>query len=32
MWWLSILLALAAAIVHLPINEQRAPAWVPSPA
>ena len=32
MWWLSIVLGLAAAIVHLPINEQRAPAWAPSPA
>jgi predicted MFS family arabinose efflux permease len=32
MWWLSIALGLAAAIVHLPINEQRAPAWAPSPA
>ena len=32
MWWLSIVLGLAAAVVHLPINEQRAPAWAPSPA
>ncbi len=32
MWWLSIALGLAAAIVHLPINEQRAPRWAPSPA
>ena len=32
MWWLSILLGLAAAIVHLPIHEQRAPRWVASPA
>ena len=32
MWYLSIVLGLAAAIVHLPINEQRAPAWAPSPA
>ena len=32
MWWLSIALGLAAAIVHLPINEQRAPRWVASPA
>ena len=26
MWWLSIALALAAAVVHLPIHERRAPA------
>jgi hypothetical protein len=26
MWWLSIALGLAAAIVHLPIQERRAPA------
>ena len=32
MWWLSIALGLAAAIVHLPINEQRAPRLAPSPA
>ena len=32
MWWLSIMLGLAAAIVHLPIHEQRAPRWAPSPA
>ena len=32
MWYLSIVLGLAAAIVHLPIHEQRAPAWAPSPA
>ena len=32
MWWLSIVLGLAAAIVHLPIHEQRAPRWVASPA
>jgi predicted MFS family arabinose efflux permease len=32
MWYLSIALGLAAAIVHLPINEQRAPRWAPSPA
>jgi predicted MFS family arabinose efflux permease len=32
MWWLSILLGLAAAVVHLPINEQRAPRWAPAPA
>ena len=30
MWWLSIVLGLAAAVVHLPINEQRAPAWAPA--
>jgi predicted MFS family arabinose efflux permease len=32
MWWLSIALALAAAAVHLPILERRAPEWAPSPA
>ncbi len=32
MWWLSIALGLAAAIVHLPISERRAPQWAPSPA
>jgi predicted MFS family arabinose efflux permease len=32
MWYLSIVLGLAAAIVHLPIHERRAPAWAPSPA
>ena len=32
MWWLSIALGLAAAIVHLPISERRAPRWAPSPA
>ena len=32
MWWLSIALGLAAAIVHLPIHERRAPRWVPAPA
>jgi predicted MFS family arabinose efflux permease len=32
MWWLSIALALAAAVVHLPISERRAPAWAPSTA
>ena len=32
MWWLSIALGLAAAVVHLPINERRAPQWAPSPA
>jgi predicted MFS family arabinose efflux permease len=32
MWWLSIALALAAAAVHLPISERRAPAWAPSTA
>jgi predicted MFS family arabinose efflux permease len=32
MWWLSIALALAAAMVHLPITERRAPQWAPSPA
>ncbi len=32
MWWLSIALALAAAVVHLPISERRAPEWAPSTA
>jgi predicted MFS family arabinose efflux permease len=32
MWWLSIALGLAAAVVHLPIHEQRAPHWAVSPA
>jgi predicted MFS family arabinose efflux permease len=32
MWWLSIALGLAAAAVHLPISEQRAPRWAASPA
>jgi predicted MFS family arabinose efflux permease len=32
MWWLSIALGLAAAVVHLPIHEQRAPQWAASPA
>ena len=32
MWWLSIALALAAAVVHLPISERRAPQWAPSTA
>jgi predicted MFS family arabinose efflux permease len=32
MWWLSIALALAAAAVHLPILERRAPQWAPSAA
>jgi MFS family permease len=32
MWWLSIALALAAAVVHLPISERRAPELAPSPA
>jgi predicted MFS family arabinose efflux permease len=32
MWWLSIALALAAAAVHLPISERRAPEWAPSTA
>jgi predicted MFS family arabinose efflux permease len=32
MWWLSIALALAAATVHLPISERRAPEWAPSTA
>src|SRR5688500_7002405 len=32
MWWLCIALGLAAAIVHLPIHERRAPAWAPAPA
>jgi predicted MFS family arabinose efflux permease len=30
MWWLSIALALAAAVVHLPIHERRAPRLVPA--
>jgi MFS family permease len=32
MWWLSIALSLAAAAVHLPILERRAPRWAPAPA
>jgi hypothetical protein len=32
MWWLSIALALAAATVHLPISERRAPERAPSTA
>ena len=32
MWWLSIVLGLAAAVVHLPIHERRAPRWAPAPA
>jgi MFS family permease len=32
MWWLCIGLGLAAAVVHLPILERRAPRWVPAPA
>jgi MFS family permease len=32
MWWLSIALSLAAAVVHLPIIERRAPRWAPAPA
>jgi predicted MFS family arabinose efflux permease len=32
MWWLSIGLGLAAAIVHLPIHERRAARWAPVPA
>ena len=32
MWWISIVLGLAAAIVHLPIHERRAPRWAPAPA
>ena len=32
MWWLCIALGLAAAVVHLPITERRAPRWEPSPA
>jgi predicted MFS family arabinose efflux permease len=32
MWWLSIALSLAAAAVHLPIHERRAPRWAPAPA
>jgi hypothetical protein len=31
-WWISIVLSLAAAAVHLPIHERRAAAWAPSPA
>ena len=32
MWWISIALSLAAAAVHLPILERRAPRWAPSAA
>ena len=32
MWWISIALSLAAAAVHLPILERRAPQWAPSAA
>jgi len=32
MWWLSVALSLAAAAVHLPILERRAPLWAPAPA
>ena len=32
MWWISIVLSLAAAAVHLPIHERRAAAWAPSAA
>lgn len=32
MWWISIALSLAAAAVHLPILERRAPEWAPSAA
>jgi MFS family permease len=32
MWWLSVALGFAAAIVHLPISEQPARRWVASPA
>jgi MFS family permease len=32
MWYLSIALGLAAAVVHLPIHERRAPQWAASPA
>jgi MFS family permease len=32
MWWISILLGLGAALVHLPIHERRAPRWAPAPA
>ena len=32
MWWFSIALGLAAAVVHLPIHERRAPRWAPAPA
>jgi predicted MFS family arabinose efflux permease len=30
MWWISIALSLAAALVHLPILERRAPQWAPA--
>ena len=32
MWWISIALSLAAAAVHLPILERRAPQWAPAAA
>ena len=32
MWWLAIALGLAAAAVHLPISERRAPALAPAAA
>jgi len=32
MWWISIALSLAAATVHLPILERRAPQWAPAAA
>ena len=32
MWWLSIALGIAAALVHLPITERPAPRWAASPA
>ena len=32
MWWICIALSLAAAAVHLPILERRAPQWAPSAA
>ena len=32
MWWISIALSMAAAAVHLPILERRAPQWAPSAA
>ena len=32
MWLLCIALSVGAAVVHLPIDEKRAPRWAPSPA
>jgi MFS family permease len=32
MWWLSVALGFAAAVVHLPISERPAPRWAASPA